>query len=206
MADDHPPTRVGIRLALAGGDFEVVEEAGDARAAVRAAREHEPDVCLIDIHMPGNGIAAVAEIAAKVPRTAVVAFTASREDEDLFDALRAGAAGYLYKDIDPVSLPRALRAAYEGEAALPRSVVPRLIEAFRDRQQRHRVAVRGQRSVELTSRETEVLDLLTQNLSTVEIARRLFISRETVRTHVASILRKFDVPDREALLTLLANR
>jgi DNA-binding NarL/FixJ family response regulator len=156
--------------------------------------------------MPGNGISAVAEISSKLPRTAVVAFTASREDDDLFDALRAGASGYLYKDIDPVSLPRALRASFEGEAALPRAVVPRLIDAFRDRQERHRVAVRGQRSVALTSRETEVLDLLTQNLSTGEIARRLFISRETVRTHIASILRKFDVPDRETLIALLANR
>jgi DNA-binding NarL/FixJ family response regulator len=206
IADDHPPTRMGVRVALGADTFRICGEAANARQTVELALAEKPDICLVDIHMPGDGIHAVSEIATKLPRTAVIAFTASRDDEDLFAALRAGASGYLYKDVDPERLPRILRAVFAGEAALPRHLVPRLIEQFRDRSHRRRVTVEGALSVDLTSREWEVLQLLEQGLATAEIARRLFISRGTVRTHVASILKKLDVPDRGAAVHLLQKR
>jgi DNA-binding NarL/FixJ family response regulator len=153
--------------------------------------------------MPGNGIAAAASIVAEVPGTAVVMLTVSRNDADLFDALRAGAAGYLLKDIDPKRLPFALRGVLAGEAALPRALVARVLDEFRERS-RHRVlSLRGQRGVDLTSREWEVLALLREGLTTAQIAERLFVSKVTVRRHVASVLKKLRVPDRKAALDLL---
>jgi DNA-binding NarL/FixJ family response regulator len=203
VADDHPPTRAGVRAALERDGFVVCAEAGDARSAIEAARRERPDVCLLDIHMPGDGIHAAETISGELPDTAVVMLTVSRTDADLFNALRAGAAGYLLKDIDPIRLPLALRGVLEGEAALPRRLVALLIEEFRERKRRRRIPLVGRRGVELTDREWEVLDLMKQGLSTDEIAARLFISPVTVRTHVSSVLRKLHVPTREAALALL---
>lgn len=190
-------------MALEAGDFSVCAEAADAAGAVAAARRERPDVCLLDINMPGNGIQAAEGISHELPETAVVMLTVSRTDSDLFDALRAGASGYLLKDIDPARLPIALRAVLEGEAALPRHLVALLIEEFRERQRRRRIPLRGRRGVELTDREWEVLDLMRQGAATDEIAARLFISPVTVRTHVSAILRKLHVPTREAAVELL---
>src|SRR5437016_6176431 len=108
VADDHPPTRAGVRLALERGGFEVCAEVADGPSAIEAARREAPDVCLLDIHMPGDGIHAAETISRELPETAVVMLTVSRLDSDLFDALRAGASGYLLKDIDPARLPLAL--------------------------------------------------------------------------------------------------
>jgi CheY-like chemotaxis protein len=119
IADDHVPTRTGVRLALEQGDMLVCAEAPSAQAAVSAALRERPDVCLLDINMPGNGIKAAAEISARLPETAVVMLTVSSADEDIFDSLRAGARGYLLKDMDPARLPAALRGVLAGEAALP---------------------------------------------------------------------------------------
>jgi DNA-binding NarL/FixJ family response regulator len=203
VADDHPPTRAGVRIALQEGGFEVCAEAGDAMSAVEAALRERPDVCLLDIHMPGDGIHAAEAISHELPDAAVVMLTVSREDADLFDALRAGASGYLLKDIDPARLPLALHGVLEGEAALPRQLVALLIEEFRERRRRRRIPLRGRRSAELTDREWEVLQLMRQGAHTEEIAARLFISPVTVRTHVSSILRKLHVPTREAAIKLL---
>jgi DNA-binding NarL/FixJ family response regulator len=203
VADDHPPTRAGVRLALERGGFEVCAEAPDTDGAIEAAREHHPDVCLLDINMPGDGIKAAEVIAHELPDTAVVMLTVSRTDSDLFDALRAGASGYLLKDIDPSRLPLALMGVLEGEAALPRRLVALLIEEFRERKRRRRIPLVGRRSVELTDREWEVLELMRQGCSTDEISARLFISPVTVRTHVSAILRKLHVPTREAAVELL---
>jgi DNA-binding NarL/FixJ family response regulator len=153
--------------------------------------------------MPGDGIRAAETISRELPETAVVMLTVSRADEDLFDALRAGASGYLLKDIDPARLPRALQGVLEGEAALPRHLVTLLIEEFRERRRRRRIPLVGRRSVELTDREWEVLDLMRDGLPTEEIAARLFISPVTVRTHVSAILRKLHVQTREDALKLL---
>lgn len=201
IADDHPPTRLAVREALEGHGFRVVAEVGDANAAHLQALRHRPHVCLLDINMPGSGIAAAARITRELPDTAVVMLTVSRDDADLFDALRAGAEGYLFKDTDPHRLPHALRGVLAGEAALPRSLVARLMEEFRGRSRR-RVPMPRRRGVELTAKEWEVLELLRQGLSTSEMARRLWVSPATVRSHVSSILRKLQVNSRAEVLRL----
>jgi len=206
VADDHPPTRALVREALEGHGFVVVAEAGDATAAVAAARRERPDICLLDVRMPGGGIRATIEIVSAVPDTTVVIYTVSQTDADLFDALRAGASGYLLKYTDPARLPIALQGVLRGEAALPRTLVARLIEEFRQRERRRRLPLRGRRGVDLTSREWEVLELMRQGLTTAQMAERLYVSQVTIRTHISSILRKLGVPDRAAAIRLLKER
>jgi DNA-binding NarL/FixJ family response regulator len=203
VADDHPPARAGVTAALERDGFVVCATAADARSAIEAARRERPDVCLLDVHMPGEGIHAAETIARELPETAVVMLTVSRTDADLLNALRAGASGYLLKDIDPERLPLALRGVLSGEAALPRRLVAVLIEEFRERKRRRRIPLVGRRSVELTDREWEVLESMRLGWTTEQIAERFFISPVTVRTHIASILRKLQVPDREAAIALL---
>lgn len=204
IADDHPPTRAGVRATLEAAGFDVCCEVGDAQSAVARALEEKPDLCLLDIHMPGGGgISAAGQITAQLPDTAVVMLTVSRNDADLFDSLRAGAAGYLLKDTDPDRLPIALKGVLEGEAAVPRQLVTRLIEEFRGGRTKRRIPLIGGRGVELTSREWDVLDLLREGCSTEQIAQRLFVSAGTVRSHVASMLKKLNVPNREAAVALL---
>jgi DNA-binding NarL/FixJ family response regulator len=119
IADDHPPTRAGVRGSLEADGFLVVAEVADARKAVDAAVEHEPDVCVLDIHMPAAAVEAAREIAHKLGLTSRSSCsTASRDDDDLFEALRAGASGYLLKDMDPDRLGPALRGVLAGEAAV----------------------------------------------------------------------------------------
>ncbi len=202
LADDHAPTRIGIRAALEADGFVVVGEASNARQGVELARQHAPDICLLDIHMPGSGIAAAQEIARALPQTVVVMLTYSRDDDDLFDALRAGARGYLLKDMDPDRLGSALRGVLQGEAALPRSLVAKVLEEFRGRSRR-KVFVRTRRPADLTSREWEIMELLRQGLSTEDVARRLFVSPGTVRVHVSSVIKKLRVPDRKSAIRLL---
>jgi DNA-binding NarL/FixJ family response regulator len=197
---------MGVRAALEHDGWDVIADVGTAAAAVESALELRPDVVLLDINMPGNGIAAAAEIAPQLPETAIVMLTVSRDDSDLFDALRAGAQGYLLKDTDPVRLPHALRGVLAGEAALPRALVSRVIDEFRDRGRRKKLTFANRRGVELTSREWEVLDLMYQKLSTAEIAERLFVSQVTVRSHIAAILKKLRVESREEALKLMEER
>ena len=206
IADDHAAVRAGVRESLTEAGFEVCAEAADAPSAVEAAVRERPDLCLLDIHMPGSGIKAAEEITARVPETAVVMLTVSISDEDLFDALRAGAAGYLLKDTDPARLPHALHGVLAGEAAVPRTLVARLVDEFRSRGRRRRVVLTGRPGVELTSREWDVLTMLAEGLSTAEIARRMFVSPVTVRRHISTVLKKLDVPDREAAVELVSDR
>lgn len=202
IADDHPPTRAGVRAALQG-HFEICAETATAGEAIEAALRTSPDICLLDVHMPGGGIAAAAEITAALPSAAIVMLTISQHDDDLFDALKAGATGYLLKGTDPARLPHALQGVLEGQAALPRPLVARVIAEFRDQSARRRLPRVGQRDVALSNREWQVLDLLRDGLTTKEIAARLFISGVTVRTHISSILRKLGVDSREAATKLL---
>jgi DNA-binding NarL/FixJ family response regulator len=194
-----------VRQALEAAGFEVCAEASDAPGAVAAAREQRPDVCLLDINMPGNGITATARIVGELPDTAVVMLTVSRDDEDLFDALRAGASGYLLKDMNPERLPAAVQGVLEGEAALPRTLVARVIGEFRERGKTRRMRLPGlrERGVSLTPREWDVLELLRAELKTAQIGERLGMSPVTVRRHVSEILRKLRVPDRKAALELI---
>jgi two-component system nitrate/nitrite response regulator NarL len=206
IADDHPPTRAGVRAALERDGFVVCAEVSTAEEAVAEALRTLPEICLLDIHMPGSGIAAAATIAEALPRTDVVMLTVSDGDDDLFDALQAGAAGYLLKDTNPARLGPALRGLLNGEALLPRPLVAKLIAEFRDQSARRRLPIFGPRGVQLTRREWQVLEFLRDGLTTREIAARLFVSRSTVRTHIAAILRKMDAPTREAALELLGGR
>lgn len=202
LADDHPPTRAGVRYTLELAGMEVVAEAADAVSAVGAALRERPDICLLDIHMPGSGITAAREITRELPDTRVVMLTVSRDDEDLFEALRAGASGYLLKDMDPDRVPHALEGVLAGEAALPRTLLSKVMDEFRERGRR-RLRLPGRRGADLTEREWEVLHLLRDGLSTAEIAERLFVSAATIRSHVASVIKKLRVPDREAAIRLL---
>jgi two-component system nitrate/nitrite response regulator NarL len=201
IADDHPPTRSRIRAAVErDARFTVVAEVGDSPAAVQAALRERPDICLLDIRMSGSGIAATREITARLPGAKVVIVTVSLDEDDLFNALRAGAAGYLLKGMDPVRLPHALKDVLEGGSAIPRPLVARLVAEFRDHGPRRRVV--HEPGYNLTSREWQVLELLRQGRTTAQIAERLFVSPATIRSHVAAVMRKLGVSDREDLQNL----
>lgn len=197
LADDHPPTRQGVRMSLEGSGFVVCADVGSADAAVAAAREHRPDVALLDIGMPGSGIAAAARIAEESPETVVVMLTVSRDDDDLFAALQAGAVGYLLKDTDPKRLPLALEGVLEGEAALPRTLVAKLIREYQGRQRRRRIPFLRERGIDLTDREWQVLDMLREQRTTKEMATRLGISPVTVRRHISALIEKLGVSSRD---------
>jgi two-component system NarL family response regulator len=195
VADDHPLTRMGIRVALGDG-FDVCAEADDADGALAAALREVPDICLLDVAMPGNGIEAAARIVAALPGVAVVMVSAARDDETLFAALRAGAIGYLPKEMALTRLPDALLGVLDGEAAVPRDATARLLGELRRPHRGHRP---GHGGPNLTSRETDVLELLLEGLGTTEIGQRLFLTPPTVRSHVAAVMRKHGVRDRDAL-------
>jgi two-component system nitrate/nitrite response regulator NarL len=203
IADDHAGTREDlVRLLEADGRYVVCAVVADAAAAVEAAREQRPDLCLIDIRMPGNGIAAAWEISGFLPTTRVVMLTVSRDDGDLFAALRAGARGYLLKDMPADRIPHSLGIVLAGEVAMPPAIVARLAEEFRDGAPRRRRLLHTTADARLTSREWEVLELMRRDLTTAEIAGRLFISQVTVRSHIAAALHKLRVPDRRTAIRL----
>jgi two-component system, NarL family, nitrate/nitrite response regulator NarL len=203
VADDHAPTREDIRAAVDSDPrFTVVALAGDAAEAIQAALRERPDLALLDMRMPGSGAAAAWEITARLPATRAVMLTVSRSDEDLFAALRAGVAGYLLKDMPFDEIGDELAQVLNGRVALPPELVTRLVDEFRDSAPRRRALVGQRGGAQLTSREWQVLDLLRQGLATSEIARRLFVSPATVRSHVAAVLRKLRVPDRVSAIRL----
>jgi DNA-binding NarL/FixJ family response regulator len=200
IADDHPPTRMGVRLALEDAGMEIVAEVATGDAAVEAALRLEPDIALLDVQMPGSGIAAARSISVGAPNTAIVMLTVSRDDADLFQALAAGARGYLLKDTDPDRLAHALEGVVNGEAALPRALVMRLVDEFRLRDEAD--SRRRGPLAQLTPREWEILELLRSGLTTNQVAAQLFVTPVTVRSHVSAILRKLRVPDRAAAISL----
>jgi DNA-binding NarL/FixJ family response regulator len=205
IADDHAPTRADLREAIEQDErFVVVAEASDGPGAVEAALRERPDVCLLDIRMPGSGIAVTREVTTRLPETKVVIITVSVDDNDLLNALRAGAVGYLLKDSNLDRLPDALLDTLNGGSVIPSRLVARVVAEFRDHGPRRR-AIITESGYNLTSREWEVLGLVRQGLSTSEIASRLFVSRATVRSHVAALLKKLNVPDRDALRKLDAD-
>jgi DNA-binding NarL/FixJ family response regulator len=207
IADDHAPTRTDVHRALEGdARFEICADAADAVGAVQAAIRQRPDVCLLDIRMPGGGLSAAWEISARLPRTKIVMLTVSGEDADLFAALRAGAAGYLLKTMNLAALPNVLAGVCSGEAAMPLTLVSRVLQQFRVREPRWRQPLDRGSIQRLTSREWEILDLLAQGRSTAEIAGGLVITASAVRAHITAIVRKLRVPGRAAAIELFGQR
>ncbi|HEY7074362.1 MAG TPA: response regulator transcription factor [Solirubrobacteraceae bacterium] len=208
LADDHAATRAGVRMALEGEGFAIVAEVASADAAVAAATDLEPDICLLDLSMAGGGISATERIHAELPDTKIVILTVSQSEEDLFDALIAGASGYILKHASSSRLPDAVRGVLAGEAALPRTLERRLIEEFRRRELHHRrpgrfAPRRRGGEAALTKREWEVLDLISSELPTTVVAERLGISEVTVRRHMSSIMSKLDVSSRAGAVQLV---
>jgi DNA-binding NarL/FixJ family response regulator len=201
VADDDPFARRMLRDLLQEAGITVIAEAASGREAVELTVYYRPDVVVMDLIMPGvDGLAATRQIVETVPEAKVVILTSSEEDEVGFMTLRAGASGFLCKDVGGDSLPRALRRAHAGEAVISRRMTMRLIEDLRSA--RHDGAgLRPVRSA-LTTREWEVLDLLCQQRPTDAIAEELFVSVETVRSHVKNVLRKLGVTSRQEAVAL----
>ncbi len=207
IADDHVPTRDDIRRALSGdARFEICAEAANAAEAIHAALYQKPDICLLDLRMPGGGLATIWEIRARLPQMKIVVLTVSDDDTDLFGALRSGVDGYLLKTMDLSRLPDALSGVCRGEAAMQRTLVARLFEHFRQREPRWRQPASTRIAQRLTSREWEILELLAQGWSTAKIADRLVISASAVRVHIASTVRKLGVSSRGAAVELFGRR
>jgi DNA-binding NarL/FixJ family response regulator len=196
---------MGIRLALEAENFEVCGQPQDARSAIADAMRARPAVCLIDARLPGGALVAVDAIYRGRPQTKLLVLTGSDEPRGLLAALRAGASGYLRKDIDPARLPATIRGVLDGEAALSRRQTSVLVEALR-RRERGRSAPTTPGGPSITDRELEVLELMTEGLRTSEIAARLAISEVTVRRHISSVITKLGVPDRGAAIAVLTGR
>ncbi len=202
LADDHPAIRLGVRMSLMRGGFNVVAEAADCEGAVRAVARERPDVCLLDIAMPGGGIEAAGRIAQTDSATAIVMLTASNSTEDVIASLRAGAVGYLPKDTRPDRLAAALFGVLKGEAALPRALVGVVLDEFRDFAEPVDQPVRVG-AVELTSRESEILRMLRSGLTTAEVGEALSLSPVTIRRHISVGVAKLGVTDRDAAIRVI---
>lgn len=199
IADDHQVTRLGVRMALMRGGFQVLAEAADREGAVSAVLRERPDVCLLDVRMPGGGIETARELTATAPATQVVMLTVSTDTEDVLASLRAGAVGYLPKDTSSDRLPAALCGVLKGEAALPRALVGTVLEEFRSFTASAVNPVRiGE--VQLTPRESEILRMLRSGLTTIEVADMLALSPITVRRHISAGVAKLGVADRNAAI------
>jgi DNA-binding NarL/FixJ family response regulator len=207
LVDDHAVMRAGFRMILeAAGDIAVVGEAGDGRAAIAAARELHPDVICMDVQMPDmDGLEATRRIVADAEVAAsVVIVTTFDRDDYLFQALSAGASGFLLKNAGPEDLTQAVRVAASGDALLAPAVTRRVIERFAANEPAAPASLPRQTDaapalpVELTERETEVLRLLAQAMSNGEIAQQLYIGEATVKTHVSNVLQKLGARDRVA--------
>ena len=197
ICDDHPVVRAGLRGMLAGEqDLEVAGEAANGREAVELARSLRPDLVLMDLRMPEmDGVAATERILAELSQTRVLVLTTYDSDADILRAVEAGASGYLLKDAPREELFAAIRAAMAGESPLDPAVASRLMRR-----------VRTPPENALSGREIEVLDLVAQGASNREIARKLWISETTVKTHLLHIYEKLGVADRTAAVTAAIKR
>ena len=200
VADDHALFRRALAAVFADEkDVELIGEASDGEEAIRMASELVPDVVLMDVRMPKVlGIDAARQIKAEQPSTKIVMLTVSDEEEDLFEAIKAGASGYLLKEVDPSEIAEALRQIHEGHSLLSPAVASKLVSEF---------AAISKRSDEramrptLTDRELEVLRLAADGLTNRQIGRRLQISENTVKNHIRNILEKLHLHSRmEAVL------
>jgi DNA-binding NarL/FixJ family response regulator len=203
LVDDQRLVRTGFRLILDGQPGIVVAgEADDGATAVAAARRLRPDVVVMDIRMPVlDGVAATRAIVSEVPETRVLILTTFDADEHVVDAIRAGASGFLLKEVEPEGFIAAIRTVASGDALLAPSVTRRLLEQMRDRLPVH--SAEGQAKLgELTEREVEVLRLVARGLSNREIADRLILAEPTVKTHVSRTLVKLGLRDRVQAVVL----
>jgi DNA-binding NarL/FixJ family response regulator len=191
---DYAPTRLGIKMAL-GRDFDICAEAANAQQAIRAAKRVQPELCLVGREIPGDGIAAVRGICRAAPAAAVVVLAQVRDVDDLIDAVRAGAIGYVPGGLDNEGLRRILAAVAANEAVVPRVMVMELMLELRD-------GTSGGNG--LTDREAQVFGLLRRGHTTTDIAQRLEIAPVTVRRHISEIVRKLGVEDRAALTGTMA--
>ncbi|MGA2011710.1 MAG: response regulator transcription factor [Solirubrobacteraceae bacterium] len=204
IADREILTRAGVRRVLEAAGFEIVAETGDADGAIAAAERHRPQLCLLAVNMPGNGIVAAEMIRRSVPTAKIVMLTSSLRDEDLFAALTAGADGFLPKTMAADRLASALQGVLDGEAALPRVMTARLIEEFRERKSKRRLQLHVDgRVVEVTAREFEIVERLRRGDSTRVIADYFQIAEVTVRRHISTVINKLGVPDRRSVIRLL---
>jgi DNA-binding NarL/FixJ family response regulator len=217
IADGHAPTLASLRRVFEEDDrFRVCAEIDNAAGAVAGAVRARPDVCVLDIKLPGGGLSAAWEISARLPRVKLVMLTGSDDESDLFAALRAGADGYLLKTPRFDHLPDLVAGVCVGEAAVDPAFVGSLLRQFRTREPRWRRPVSappdgshspgldpGPADSRLTSREWEVLDLLSAGQSTAGISRTLMISASAVRVHIAAVVRKLGVADRAQAVEVL---
>ena len=204
IVDDQALVRAGFRMILeAEPDIEVVGEAADGREAVEEAQRMKPDVVLMDVRMPEvDGIEATRRLLGQDDiETKIVMLTTFDMDEYVYDALSAGASGFLLKDVPPEQLVAGIRAVASGDALLAPSVTRRVIEEF-VRRPPDSVRKPPPKLAELTARELEVLKLIARGLSNAEIAKALFVSETTVKTHVAHVLMKLDLRDRVQAVVL----
>ncbi|MGH8898002.1 MAG: response regulator [Egibacteraceae bacterium] len=192
IADDHPVVHEGLRAVLSAlPDLELVGTAATGSEAITAAATSQPDIVVMDLHMPDlDGVAATKQILAANPGVTVLVFTMNEDDEMLVAALKAGARGYLLKGASHADIARALRSVAAGELVFGTGVADQVLDRLTGR-----VAV-ADPFPQLTPRELEILGLLAQGCGNQDIARRLYLSPKTVRNHVANILAKLDVPDR----------
>ncbi|RMF46903.1 MAG: DNA-binding response regulator [Anaerolineae bacterium] len=194
LVDDHEVVRLGLRALLERHpNFEVVAEAGTAREAIERVQEYAPDVVIMDIRLPGSsGIDACQEITQRFPDTKVIMLTSYAEDEMLFSAIRAGAAGYVLKQIDGQDLVRAIEAVGRGEALLDPAVTQRIFQEVRKAAKEEEASA----FAALTQQEKHVLLLVSEGKTNREIAKELFLGEGTVRNYVSSILSKLSVSNR----------
>jgi NarL family two-component system response regulator LiaR len=198
IVDDHSVVRQGLRTLLElQDDVEVVAEGANGLQAVELAESFHPDVILLDLAMPQmDGIEATRRILASRPGTHVLILTSFGDDDKVFPAIRAGAQGYLLKDIDPKDLVQAVREAYQGKAQLHPEIAKRLMSVVAGDQSKKESAQTGDIPADLTSREEEVLRLIARGLNNREIAETMVISEKTVKTHVSNLLGKLGLEDR----------
>jgi two-component system nitrate/nitrite response regulator NarL len=197
IVDDHTLFRSGLRLALQRHEgFEVVGEAGDGLEGIKRARQLMPDVVLLDLHMPGTGgLEALRILAEDMPETQVIMLTVSEDAEDLLETLRAGARGYLLKNIDTVFLLESIQRAARGESVMSPLIAQKLADSLRA-PPKDNIAVADTNPAKLSPREREIIVMVAHGSSNKEIARVLNLSESTIKIHVQGILRKLHIAKR----------
>jgi DNA-binding NarL/FixJ family response regulator len=203
IVDDHPVFRRGlVSLLQQYPEFDVVGEAANGNEAIAKAKQSPPDVVIMDISMPrGNGVAATAALQSILPQAKVVMFTVSDRDNDLFDAIKAGARGYLLKSVDLEELIESVKLVANGEAIISPSMAGRLLDEFKQAKER-----RGKGPDDLSRRENEVLQMVADGNSTRQIADVLYISENTVQAHIRSITQKLHARNRAQAIAQAATK